>query len=108
MDHLEFIARVTLTKERIKAHVFLCALSLLLERVAEKTCGRTWFMIREELRTIKVGQLLGPQGVVYQTSPGSAEARKMLKKLKYVFIHFDCPPSTGLLPTAAKSIEIKS
>ncbi len=70
------------TKERIKAHVFLCALSLLLERVAEKTCGRTWFRIREELRTIKVGQLLGPQGVVYQTSPGSAEARKMLKKIK--------------------------
>ena len=70
------------TKERIRAHIFLCTLSLLLERVAEKTCGRTWFRIHEELRTIKVGQLLGPQGVVYQTSPGSPEARKMLKKLK--------------------------
>jgi hypothetical protein len=29
-------------------------------------------------------------------------------KNKSVFIHFDCPPSTALLPTAAKSIEVKS
>ena len=70
------------TKERIRVHVFLCTLALLLERVAEKVCGRTWFRISQELRTIKVGQLLGPHGVVYQTSPGTPEARKILKKLK--------------------------
>ena len=70
------------TEERIRAHVFLCVLSLLLERVAEKTCGQTWFRLREELRTIKIGQLLGPHGMVYQASPGSADARKILKKLK--------------------------
>lgn len=70
------------TEERIQAHVFLCVLALLLERVAEKACGRTWFRIREELRSIKVGQLLGPHGTVYQTSVGSVEARKLLKKMK--------------------------
>jgi len=70
------------TEERIRAHVFLCVLALLLERVAEKTCGRSWLKIREELRTIKVGQLLGPHGTVYQTTVGSMEARKILKRFK--------------------------
>jgi len=44
------------TPERIRAHVFLCVLALLLESVAEQACGETWPRIREELRTIKVGQ----------------------------------------------------
>jgi hypothetical protein len=73
------------TEERIRAHVFLCVLALLLERVAEKTCGRSWLKIREELRTIKVGQLFGPHGTVFQTTVGSMEARKILKRLN---VHF--------------------
>jgi IS4 transposase len=68
-------------EERIKAHVFLCSLALLLERMAEKACGLTWRRIREELGTIKVGQLLSPHGTVYQTSPGSMKARNLLKKM---------------------------
>ncbi|MCG2817233.1 MAG: IS1634 family transposase [Candidatus Aminicenantes bacterium] len=67
--------------ERIEAHVFLCSLALLLERIAEKACGLTWKRIREELRTIKVGQLLSPHGTVYQASPGSMKARNLLKKM---------------------------
>jgi transposase len=75
------------TPERIRAHVFLCVLALLLERVAEKACGATWPRIRQELRSIKVGQLLAPQGTVYQTCPGSIEARNILRMLK-----IDLPP----------------
>jgi hypothetical protein len=37
--------------------------------------------IREELRSIKIGQLFGPKGTVYQVTPGTPEARNMLKKL---------------------------
>ena len=76
------------TPERIKAHVFLCVLALLLERVAERSCESTWLRIRHELRTIKVGQLLAPHGTVYQTSVGSIEARNILRKLK-----IESPPS---------------
>ena len=68
--------------DRVRAHTFLCVLALLLERVAEKACGTTWFRIREELRSIKIGQLFGPQGTVYQVTPGTSEARNLLKKLK--------------------------
>lgn len=67
---------------RIKAHVFLCVLALLLERVAERACDSTWPRLREELGSIKIAQLLTPNGTVYQTSSGSAEARNILKKLK--------------------------
>ncbi|MEW5899892.1 MAG: IS1634 family transposase [Acidobacteriota bacterium] len=69
------------TEERIKAHVFLCVLALLVERVAERSCESTWPRIREELRSIKIAQLLTPKGTIYQTSSGSAEARNILKKL---------------------------
>jgi hypothetical protein len=67
---------------RIRAYVFLCVLALLLERVAEKAYGTTWFRIRKELRSIKIGQLFGPRGTVYQVTPGTPEARNLLKKLK--------------------------
>lgn len=70
------------TPERIRAHVFLCVLALLLERVAENACERTWPRIRHELRTIKVGQLLAPHGTVTQTNAGSVDARNLLRKLK--------------------------
>jgi hypothetical protein len=70
------------TEARIKAHVFLCVLALLLERVAERGCLMSWPRIRDELGSIKVAQLLAPNGTVYQTSPGSQEARNILSKLK--------------------------
>lgn len=75
------------TQERIRAHVFLCVLALLLERVAEKACEETWPRIRHQLRTIKVGQLLAPHGTVFEANAGSVEARNILRKLK-----IDPPP----------------
>jgi hypothetical protein len=70
------------TPDRIRSHVFLCVLALLLERVAEKACNHSWPQIREELRTIKIGQLLTPNGTVYQATPGSEEDRNLLKLMK--------------------------
>ena len=67
---------------RIEAHVFLCVLALLLERVAEQQCGESWRSIRRKLGSIKVGQLLTPNGTICQTSPAGADARNVLKKLK--------------------------
>jgi len=70
------------TEERIQAHVFLCLLALLVRRVAKRACGWTWPRIRQELRSIKVAQLLAPNGMVYQTTSGSQDARNLLRKLK--------------------------
>jgi len=70
------------TEERIRSHIFLCVLALLMERVVENACGESWEKIKRELRSIKVGQLLTPNGTLYQTSPGNSASRKILKTLK--------------------------
>lgn len=77
------------TPEWIEAHVFLCALALLLERVAEKACDETWRSIRDALRSIKVGQLLTPHGMLFQTSPVIGTSRGVFEKIK------DPPSSEG-------------
>jgi hypothetical protein len=66
---------------RIHAHVFLTVLSLLLERVAEQACGETWRNIRDDLRQIKLAQLSGPNGRVWQVTEPRPEARSRLKSL---------------------------
>ena len=38
--------------ERIHAHVSIAVLALLLERVAERACGRLWRALRDRLKHI--------------------------------------------------------
>ena len=53
-------------EERIRAHVILCWLALLLTRTAENTCGATWPELRRELGRIHVGTFTGPAGTFRQ------------------------------------------
>ncbi|MGH8305796.1 MAG: IS1634 family transposase [Steroidobacteraceae bacterium] len=53
---------------RIHAHVALTVLSLLLERIAEHACGDTWRNVRDDLKRIKLAQLLSPNGTVWQVT----------------------------------------
>src|SRR5271166_819669 len=53
-------------EERIRAHVILCWLALLLARIAENTCGSTWPRLRRELDRIAVGTFAGPAGTFRQ------------------------------------------
>lgn len=66
---------------RIHAHVFLTVLALLLERIAEQACGDTWRNIRDDLKGIKLAQLLSPNGTVWQVTEPSPEAANRLKAL---------------------------
>jgi hypothetical protein len=66
---------------RIHAHVFLTVLSLLLERLAEQACGDTWRNIRDDLKQIKVAQLLGQNGTLWQVTEPRDAARNRLKSL---------------------------
>jgi Transposase DDE domain len=67
---------------RIHAHVALTVLSLRLERIAEQACGDTWRNIRDDLKQIKLAQLLSPNGTVWQVTEPGANARKRLKSLR--------------------------
>ena len=60
---------------RIRAHVLLCWLALLLVRVAENATGQTWDRITRELGRLAAVTLTGPAGTVVQTTePTTAHA----------------------------------
>ena len=55
-------------EERIRAHVILCWLALLLIRIAETTAGATWNKITDELALLTLGTFTGPAGTFRQTA----------------------------------------
>ena len=68
-------------EERIRAHVILCWLALLLIRVAENQAGQTWPKIRRELNRIHIGTFTGPAGTFRQLTDPSKPARDLLATL---------------------------
>ncbi len=53
-------------EERIRSHVLLCWLALLLIRVAENRCQDTWRNLRRELEKMHLGTFEGPDGTIRQ------------------------------------------
>jgi len=68
-------------EERIRAHVTLCWLALLLIRVAENQAGQTWPAMRRELQRISLGTFTGPAGTFRQRTEISKTARDLLTAL---------------------------
>jgi hypothetical protein len=69
-------------EERIRAHVLLCWLALLLIRMIESTCHASWPALRRELERIKVGTFAGPAGSFHQRTEITASQRAILAKLQ--------------------------
>ncbi len=67
---------------RIVAHVKLCVIALLLQRIAEIECHDTWRNIRRALRSIQVVTCETPQGSFHRTTRPGPEALAVLAKLK--------------------------
>jgi transposase len=68
-------------EERIRAHVILCWLALLLVRIVETTTGDTWNRIREDLQELHVGTFEGPAGTFRQRTELTTAQRDILDKL---------------------------
>ncbi|NKQ55651.1 IS1634 family transposase [Amycolatopsis sp. K13G38] len=68
-------------EDRIRAHVILCWLALLLVRIVETTTGRTWNQVRDDLQELHVGTFEGPAGTFRQRTELSAAQRDILTKL---------------------------
>jgi hypothetical protein len=64
-------------ERRIRAHVLLCWLALLLVRVAERQTGSTWRRINTELGRLHLVTLSGPAGQVEQTTTLTAAQREL-------------------------------
>lgn len=69
-------------EERIRAHVLLCWLALLLVRVVETTCGDTWPNLRHELQRLRIGGFTGPAGTFRQRTEITTPQRAILAKLR--------------------------
>jgi IS4 transposase len=68
-------------EDRIRAHVILCWLALLLVRIVETTTGDTWNRVREDLQELHVGTFEGPAGTFRQRTELTTAQRDVLAKL---------------------------
>ncbi len=68
-------------EQRIRAHIILCWLALLLLRVAETTTGLTWHHIRDQLDELHIGTFTGPAGTYRQRTELTKPHRDLLARL---------------------------
>jgi hypothetical protein len=80
--HLELRPVYHRLEHRIRAHVLLCWLALLLVRIVETRTGRSWAAVREDLQDLHVGLFTGPAGAFTQTSQPTPAAKTVLAALE--------------------------
>ncbi len=68
-------------EERIRAHVILCWLALLLVRIAETRTGTTWPTIRRELDRLHIGTFTGPAGTFRRLTEPTKPQRDLLTRI---------------------------
>jgi hypothetical protein len=68
-------------EERIRAHVILCWLALLLIRIIETTTDATWPTVRRELDRLHLGTFTGPTGLFRQVTALTKPQTDLLAKL---------------------------
>jgi len=74
--------------DRIRSHVLLCWLALLLVRMAEFETGLTWPKIRTEMNRLHIGEFLNKDGRILQYTELTQNQRNILKELNIT------PPKT--------------
>ncbi len=68
-------------EHRIRAHILICWLALLLIRISERKTQLTWRRIALELQRLHLVTLQGPDGTVQQTTPLTDAHRQILDAL---------------------------
>ena len=82
-------------EHRIRAHILLCWLALLLIRLAERTTGQTWRRIALELGRLHLVTLTGPAGSAAHTTALTDPQREIL-----TLLNIDPPPRVTTLTPA--------
>jgi transposase len=83
-------------EQRIRAHVLLCWLALLLVRLAEQAAGDTWRNLRNELEKCHLVRFAGSTGDVLQRTELTARQAAIFKSLAV-----SEPPRYAELPAPA-------
>ena len=68
--------------DRIRSHVLLCWLGLLLIRIAEVETSLSWPKIRRQMQQLNLIQFFDKNGRVLQHTELTADQRNILNKLK--------------------------
>jgi transposase len=68
-------------EDRIRAHVLLCWLALLLARIVETRTHTTWTRARDQLQRLHVGTFTGPASTFRQTTTPTVETRRLHEAL---------------------------
>ena len=84
------------TNDRIRAHILICFLALVIVRVAETRSGTSWRTIRAELGQIRQGHFRSTDGEFSQTSKLTARQRELHAQLG-----IPEPPRFGRITPAA-------
>lgn len=69
-------------EDRIRAHVLLCWLALLLIRVIENDSGHTWHQLKKLFRPLMVAQHATKHGIVSETNAVTSEQKRVLDALR--------------------------
>jgi hypothetical protein len=69
-------------EDRIRSHILLCWLALLLIRVMENQCGQTWSKMRRILSRIQATEIKTSSGSMTKTSNLSTDQKQLFKDLK--------------------------
>jgi transposase len=69
-------------ERRIRAHILLCWLALLMIRLAERTTNHTWRRIALDMQRLHLVTLTGPVGTVTHTTTLSTAQREILTALR--------------------------
>ena len=87
--------------DRIRAHVLICFLALVIVRLAETRTGETWRTIRAELGQIRHGHFRSSEGDFTQTSELTATQRDL-----HTALGIPEPPRFGRISPAATSVPL--
>lgn len=68
-------------EDRIRAHITLCWLALLLIRIIETSTAQTWTTVRAELQRLHLGEFTGPAGTYHQSTQTTDAQKKILTAL---------------------------
>ncbi|MBF0444016.1 MAG: hypothetical protein HQL68_00375 [Magnetococcales bacterium] len=68
--------------DRVEAHVKICVLALLIERVVELTCEQPWPRVREILRTLQISEYHTENFQFFQRNLPTSKVSDIFKKLE--------------------------
>ena len=67
---------------RIEAHMKICVLALLRERLAEISCGQSWHRIGQGLEGLQISYFSTAEYTFYRTNELTGKVRNLLNSLK--------------------------